>query len=71
MQEIHSKHPPLVKVIIAFAIVYIVWGSTYFFVQAAERDFPPFILGAFRFFIAGLLLMAWCAAKGYKLFDRS
>lgn len=71
MQEIHSKHAPLAKVIIAFAIVYIVWGSTYFFVQSAERDFPPFILGAFRFFASGFLLMGWCAAKGYKLIDGS
>jgi len=67
MHQIHSKHVPLIKVIIAFAIVYIVWGSTYFFVQSAERDFPPFILGAVRFFISGLLLMGWCVAKGYKL----
>ena len=71
MQETNSKHAPLIKVIIAFAIVYIVWGSTYFFVQAAERDFPPFILGAFRFIASGCLLMAWCAIKGYKLINRS
>jgi drug/metabolite transporter (DMT)-like permease len=71
MQEIHSKHAPLAKVIVAFAIVYIIWGSTYFFVQSAERDFPPFILGAFRFFASGFLLMVWCGAKGYKLIDGS
>ena len=55
---------------IAFAIVYIVWGSTYFFVQSSERDFPPFVLGALRFFASGFILMAWCAARGYKLFYR-
>ncbi|HSN10366.1 MAG TPA: EamA family transporter [Hanamia sp.] len=70
MQDIKCKHAPLIKVVIAFAIVYIVWGSTYFFVQAAERDFPPFILGAFRFIASGSLLMAWCAIKGYKLINR-
>ena len=71
MQDFDSKHAPLIKVIIAFTIVYIVWGSTYFFVQAAERDFPPFILGAFRFIASGILLMAWCAIKGYPLINRS
>lgn len=71
MQDFDSKHAPLIKVIIAFTIVYIVWGSTYFFVQAAERDFPPFILGAFRFIASGSLLMAWCAIKGYQLINRS
>lgn len=71
MQHTDNKHAPIVKVIIAFAIVYIVWGSTYFFVQSAERDFPPFILGAFRFFASGFMLMIWCAFKGYKLINRS
>lgn len=55
-------------VIIAFAIVYIVWGSTYFFIQASERDFPPFLLGAIRFFASGFLLLSWCAIKKYRLF---
>ena len=62
-----SKQAPIGKVIIAFAIVYIVWGSTYFFVQSSERDFSPFVLGALRFSVSGLMLMAWCAIKGYKL----
>ncbi len=57
-------------VIIAFAIVYIVWGSTYFFIQKALAGFPPFILGAFRFLAAGLLLMTWCSIKGEKIFDK-
>ena len=70
MQESQNKNAPIITVIIAFAIVYIVWGSTYFFVQAAERDFPPFILGMVRFFAAGFILLGWCAAKGYKLLHR-
>lgn len=70
MQNSSQKHAPLVTVIIAFAIVYIVWGSTYFFIQASLRDFPPFILGAFRFLASGVLLLAWCAFKKYKLFIR-
>lgn len=53
-----------VKVIIAFATVYIVWGSTYFFIQKAVHDFPPMILGALRFVTAGLLLMGWCVISG-------
>jgi drug/metabolite transporter (DMT)-like permease len=56
-------------VIIAFATVYLVWGSTYFFIRVAEQGgMPPFILGAIRFTTAGLLLMGWCALKGEKLF---
>lgn len=64
-----KKASPLM-VILAFAIVYIVWGSTYFFIQKALAGFPPFILGSFRFLAAGLLLIAFCAIKGEKIFDR-
>src|SRR5476651_594198 len=56
-------------VFIAFATVYIVWGSTYFFIRIAEQGgFPPFFLGAVRFIIAGLLFMGWCVITGEKLF---
>ena len=67
MPDSSAKHAPIIKVIIAFGIVYIVWGSTYFFVQSSERDFSPFVLGALRFFVSGMLLMFWCALKGFKL----
>jgi len=55
-------------VIFAFTIVYIVWGSTYFFIQKAVADFPPFMLGALRFFMSGLLMTAWCISSGEKIF---
>lgn len=55
-------------VVIAFATVYIVWGSTYFFIKMAVAGFPPLLLGALRFFTAGLLMMVWCAIKGEKIF---
>jgi drug/metabolite transporter (DMT)-like permease len=56
-------------VIIAFATVYIVWGSTYFFIRVSEQGgFPPFLLGAVRFTLAGLLMMVWCVIKREKLF---
>ena len=55
-------------VILAFAIVYIVWGSTYFFIQKAIQGFPPLLMGAIRFIIAGIIMLAWCRLKGEKLF---
>ena len=67
MHNSSDKTAPLFTVVIAFAIVYIVWGSTYFFIQSSERDFPPFLLGALRFFASGFLLLAWCALKKYPL----
>lgn len=67
--HLNKKAAPLM-VVLAFAVVYVVWGSTYFFIQKALAGFPPFILGAFRFLVAGILLITWCAIKGEKIFDK-
>jgi drug/metabolite transporter (DMT)-like permease len=63
-----SKNASPMLVIVAFAIVYVVWGSTYFFIQMAVHGFPPFILGAFRFILAGIIMAIWCVIKGENLF---
>lgn len=55
-------------VVVAFATVYLVWGSTYFFILKALEGFPPFLLGALRFIIAGFIMLAWCYIIGEKLF---
>lgn len=68
MSSTENKLASPLMVILAFAIVYIVWGSTYFFIQMAVKGFPPFILGALRFILAGLLMAGWCIIKGEKLF---
>ena len=68
MSDSTKKSTSLLMLVLAFAIVYIVWGSTYFFIQIAIKDFPPFILGAFRFIIAGVLMAAWCILKGENIF---
>ncbi|MEN0053670.1 MAG: EamA family transporter [Mucilaginibacter sp.] len=57
-------------VIIAFATVYLVWGSTYFFIKIAVVGFPPLLLGGLRFITAGILLFIWCMIKGEKIFIR-
>jgi drug/metabolite transporter (DMT)-like permease len=68
MSATASKNASPMLVIVAFAIVYVVWGSTYFFIQMAVHGFPPFILGALRFILAGLIMAAWCLIKGENLF---
>jgi drug/metabolite transporter (DMT)-like permease len=64
----NNKPASPVMVILAFAIVYLVWGSTYFFIQKAVAGFPPFMLGALRFLLSGALMTIWCIMKGEKLF---
>jgi drug/metabolite transporter (DMT)-like permease len=68
-QPSSKHHPSRLAVIVAFVVVYIVWGSTYFFIKGALGGFPPFILGAVRFIIAGLIILVWAAVKGEKVFD--
>ncbi len=57
-----------IKVIVAFAIVYIVWGSTYFFIQKAITGFPALLLGSIRFLVAGILMLAWSTFQKEKIF---
>lgn len=54
-------------VVLAYFLIYIVWGSTYYFIGVALRDIPTFLLGALRFSIAGILLLAICAWRGEKV----
>lgn len=68
MDSLNKKTASPLKVILAFATVYIVWGSTYFFIQKAITGFPPFLLGAIRFLIAGFLMLVWTWLKGEKIF---
>jgi drug/metabolite transporter (DMT)-like permease len=57
-------------VIVAFACVYIFWGSTYIAIAIAIRTTPPFLMAAIRFFGAGFLLFMWCILRGEKIPDR-
>lgn len=52
------------KVALAFVAIYIIWGTTYMAIAYGLRGFPPFILSAFRFFSAGVLLFIFCKSKG-------
>jgi len=67
MKTALSNKPPLFLVIVAFATIYIVWGSTYFFIEMAVHDFPPMLMGALRFLTAGILLLVWCLIKGDRV----
>ncbi len=60
----------LTHILLAYLVVYIVWGSTFFFIEKALRSFPPFVLGSIRFIMAGGLLMGYCALKGYRLCNK-
>jgi drug/metabolite transporter (DMT)-like permease len=63
-------HRPKWKTLLAFAIIYLVWGSTFLAIRIGVREVPPFLLAAMRFFVAGLVLCAWTIARGERLPSR-
>lgn len=44
------------KLLLAFAIVYIVWGSTYLAIRYAVQTIPPLLMAGSRFLVAGAIL---------------
>ena len=59
-----TTHPRSWKVLLAFAIIYLVWGSTFLAIRVGVREVPPFLLAGMRFLVAGSVLFAWMLAKG-------
>lgn len=58
-------------VVFAYFLIYVVWGSTYYFIGVCLHDFSPFVLGSLRFSTAGVALLALCKVRGERLFKRS
>jgi len=46
------------RIVAAFATIYLVWGSTFLAIRIGVRQLPPFLFGGLRFLVAGLLLAA-------------
>jgi len=59
-----ASHRPTWKTLLAFAIIYFVWGSTFLAIRVGVREVPPFLLAAMRFLIAGIVLYGWTVARG-------
>jgi len=61
-----SDHRPTWKTLLAFAIIYFVWGSTFLAIRVGVREVPPLVLAAMRFSVAGLVLFGWVLARGER-----
>ncbi len=59
-----AARAPRTKVVLAFAAVYLIWGSTYLAIKVAIETLPPFFMASFRFLIAGALLYALATLRG-------
>ena len=67
---VHSAHPPRWKTLVAFAIIYLVWGSTFYAIRVGVHEVPPLLLAAARFTIAGAALFIWAVAQDERLPSR-
>jgi len=59
-----AVRPPTWKVLLAFAIIYFVWGSTFLAIRVGVHEVPPFLLAGMRFLVAGVVLYGWMRARG-------
>jgi drug/metabolite transporter (DMT)-like permease len=59
-----TASPSRLALVSAFAIVYLVWGSTYLAILFAIDTLPPFLMASARFAIAGAMLYGWSRTIG-------
>jgi len=59
-----TTRPATWKVLLAFSIIYFVWGSTFLAIRVGVKEVPPFLLAGMRFVLAGAILYAWMRMKG-------
>jgi drug/metabolite transporter (DMT)-like permease len=62
-----ERRPAAWALALAFAIVYVVWGTTYFAIKEGVRTLPPCLFGGVRIGSAGLLLFAYLGLRGESL----
>jgi drug/metabolite transporter (DMT)-like permease len=60
----HKADRPTWKTLLAFAIIYFVWGSTFLAIRVGVHEVPPLLFAAMRFLAAGIVLYIWTVARG-------
>ena len=55
------------RILIAFACVYVFWGSTYFAMRTGVEVLAPLALASTRFLISGPLMLGVCLLRGLPL----
>ena len=58
--------PKKFQVIIAFAALYTIWGSTYLGILFAIQSIPPFLMAGIRYLFAGAIMFAIARAYGAR-----
>jgi drug/metabolite transporter (DMT)-like permease len=61
------EHQPRSRIVLAFALLYVLWGSTYLAMRIIVRDLPPYVAGSVRYMASGPIMLAACALMGRKV----
>jgi drug/metabolite transporter (DMT)-like permease len=62
-----EARPAAWKTLLAFGIIYFVWGSTFLAIRIGVHEIPPLLFAAMRFGTAGAALLVWAIAKGERM----
>ena len=65
-----QERPSRVKLVLAFAAVYVIGGSTYLAIRYAIETLPPLLMAGTRFILAGGVLYIWARLRGASSPDR-
>ena len=60
----HRRPASRGELVLAFAAVYVLWGSTYLAIRIGVETIPPFLLAGVRHLTAGLILLGWLRLRG-------
>ncbi len=61
-----QPRPAMWKTLLAFSIIYFVWGSTFLAIRVGVHEVPPLLFAAMRFLVAGIVLYGWMIARGER-----
>jgi drug/metabolite transporter (DMT)-like permease len=64
MREPDPKGASRSQILLAFASVYVLWGSTYLAIRIGVETIPPFLLAGIRHLTAGTMLFGWLRLRG-------
>lgn len=62
--QMTTARPPAWHITLAFAALYLIWGSTYLGIKVAIESMPPFLMATARFLAAGIILYAFARSRG-------
>ena len=63
---LHRDRAHAIKLALAFAAIYLIWGSTYLAIRYAVETIPPLVTAGVRHTIAGAILLAWAYWRGFR-----